>query len=441
MNNINNTIATVLPRLGISSLNAMQERFILESKKGQDIILLSPTGSGKTLAFLLPVLAKLSTEIKATQAIVITPSRELALQIEQVFRQMSTGFGVLCCYGGHAISLEKKSLQSNPALIIGTPGRLADLIDNQFIKTEHIHTLVLDEFDKSLEFGFSDDMSFIIRQLRHLKQRFLTSATESLDIPAFTGITHAARLDFLSDHSTLKGLSIKRVLSDDRDKLQTLYRLLCLPKVLPALVFCNHREASERISFFLSDNHIANEFFHGGKEQDDRERVLCKFRNGSCNVLISTDLAARGLDIPEIQSIIHYHLPVDESSFTHRNGRTARMMAEGTAYVILCDHEVDIPYLADYREVLRLPETTEQPAEPVWKTLCIGKGKRDKISKADVAGFLMQKGNISKEDIGRIEVKDFISYAAINKGKVKALLNTIGEQKIKGIKAKFWIEG
>jgi superfamily II DNA/RNA helicase len=400
----------------------------------KDIILVSPTGSGKTLAFLIPVLKILKEGNNSVQALVLTPSRELAIQIEQVFKSMNTGFKVSCCYGGHKMSIEKNNLTEPPALLIGTPGRILDHISRNNISTEGIHTLILDEFDKSLELGFREEMSAIIQTLNSVNKRILTSATKALEIPSFTGISEPFLLDFQTENMAPEGLTCNIVKSVHKDKLSALFQLLCLLDGESTLVFCNHREAAQRVSNSLTDSLVVNEYFHGGLEQHIRERVLGKFRNGSCNILVCTDLASRGLDIPDVKHVIHYHLPANEEGYIHRNGRTARMHAAGDSYLILSEDEAVPSYIKDELKIIELPETRILPPKPVWGTLYIGKGKKDKLNKVDIVGFLMQKGNLKKEEIGLIEVKDFFSYVAVKRTRIRELLRAVRDEKIKNKK-------
>lgn len=409
----------------------------VEANSTQDnIILLSATGSGKTLAFLLPVIKLLNPAGITTQALIIVPSRELALQIESVFKSMGTNLKVTCCYGGHLRETEENNLKQPPVLLIGTPGRLADHIRRGNITTDSIETLVLDEFDKSLELGFQDEMSFIIGSLKSIKKRILTSATEAIEIPAFIGMNDPVKLDFLNDTDEETGLTIKTLWSDGKDKLETLFRLLCMLGNRSTIIFCNHRESVERTSKFLKDKDIVNVFYHGALEQPERDAALCKFRNGTANVLVTTDLASRGLDIANIRYIIHYHLPGSEDIFTHRNGRTARMDASGTAILILSPEEKMPEYINAETEKIELPATIEVPDKPQWSTLFIAAGKKDKVNKIDIVGFLSNRGELKKEDIGLIEVKDFFSFVAVKKIKVSHTLQQIKDQKIKNKKVK-----
>ncbi len=426
----------ILSRLNIKALNEMQQASIATITEHNNVLLLSATGSGKTLAFLLPLVNTLRADKPTSQAIIIVPSRELALQIEMVFKSMGTGLKITCCYGGHKRETEENNLLQPPALLVGTPGRLADHIRRGNITVDTIETLVLDEFDKSLELGFLEEMSFIIGSLKGLNKRILTSATEAVEIPSFIGADDLVKLDFLGDKDSDTGLAVKTLLSDGKDKLETLFRLICMLGNRSTIVFCNHRESVERTSAFLKDKDIVNVFYHGAMEQQERDAALCKFRNGTSNVLVTTDLAARGLDIANIRYIVHYHLPGSEDIFTHRNGRTARMEASGTAILILSPEEKLPDYIDPSTEQIELPASAPIPDKPQWSTLFIAAGKKDKVNKIDIVGFLSNKGLLKKEDIGLIEVKDFFSFVAIKKIKMNETLRLIKEQKIKNKKVK-----
>lgn len=430
-------IRKVLENLKITALNEMQNA-ALNTDKQSDVILLAPTGSGKTLAFLLPLLGALDANVALVQALILVPSRELALQIEQVFKAMGNGFKVNCCYGGHSTKIERDNLSQPPALLIGTPGRIAHHLRQETFSTDKIETLILDEFDKSLEFGFQEDMSYIIRQLPSIKKRVLTSATQMQDIPSFTGVKYPVELNFLRNKSNIPDLKLKAVIVDGEDKLDALFSLICKIGNDATLIFCNHREAVDRISELLWQKGLVHDTFHGGMEQEDRERALLKFRNGSHRLLITTDLASRGLDIPEIEHVIHYQLPHNEEAFLHRNGRTARMHAKGTSYLILAPAELP-SYLNSMPEIEELSAKNILPKPSLWQTLYIAAGKKDKINKVDIVGLLLKKGALDKEDVGLIEVLDHTSYAAVKSNKIAKVVSLIKTEKIKNKKVKIEI--
>lgn len=435
----NYSLEAILSNLKIKSLNEMQIATLDAIQHERDVILLSATGSGKTLAYLLPVLEKLSPSNKNTQALIVVPSRELAIQIENVFKAMGTGIKITAAYGGHKREIEENNLIQPPALIVGTPGRLGDHIRRGNITIDDIKMLVLDEFDKSLELGFLEEMEFILSSLKNVEKKLLTSATPALEIPGFIELKNPLQINFLKDGDETERLEIKSVFSPEKDKSETLFKLLCFLGNRSAIVFCNHREAVERTSKILSEKGIHNEFYHGGMEQQQRDSALAKFRNGTTNILVTTDLASRGLDIANIRFIIHYHLPHSEDAFIHRNGRTARMEASGTAILILSEDEILPSYINEEVKKIDLPETVYLPEKPKWTTLFIGAGKKDKVNKIDIVGFLTNKGELKKEDIGLIEVKDFFSFAGIRKSRMNVLLNLIQGEKIKNKKIKMQV--
>lgn len=428
----------ILRNLQIEQLTPMQEAAREAYGENKDLVLLSPTGSGKTLAFMLPLVQALRTDVQGVQAVVLVPSRELALQIETVFKSMGTSFKAMSCYGGRPAMEEHRTMNGiNPAVIIGTPGRMNDHLRKQNFDARSVATLVIDEFDKCLEFGFHDEMAEVIGQLPSLKKRILLSATDAEEIPQFAGVGDGAslvKLDFLNPEALAPRLKLHRVLSPGKDKLETLYRLLCTLGGDSTLVFVNYRESVERVADYLQSKKFPCDAFHGGMEQTDRERALYKFRNGSSPVLVSTDLAARGLDIPGIDNVVHYHLPVNEEAFTHRNGRTARWEARGSSFLLLHSEERLPDYLPQDIPAFELPEQTPKPAKSRWATLYIGKGKKDKLNKIDIVGFLYKKGGLAKEDIGQVDVKEHYAFVAVRRDKMKQLLTLIRGEKIKGIK-------
>lgn len=431
-------LESIFQKLQITDMNQMQKSIYKASEKETDIVLLSPTGSGKTLGFLFPVLRNLESDKKGVQALIMVPARELALQIEQVFKAMGTDFKVSICYGGHDKKIEVNNLIEAPAVIIGTPGRIAYHLRNNNFDPKTIRTLVLDEFDKALELGFQEDMEFIISSLNQLKQRILTSATAMEDIPEFTGLKNEKVINFLKLSDNKPDIQLKKVMTIPEEKLDTLFNLICKIGNKRTLIFCNHRDAVDRISELLREKGIARETFHGGMEQDERERALLKFRNDSARILITTDLAARGLDIPEVESIVHYQLPPKEDAFIHRNGRTARMNAKGFAYLIMSEEE-NFPFIKNNTPEESVTGFTKVPERTPNQTIYISAGKKDKVNKVDIVGYLIKKGGLEKDDIGLIEVKDTTSYVAVNRKKTVELLKKLSSEKLKGKKVKMEI--
>ena len=434
---LNELQSAALAKLAITGLTPMQEEALSACRQHRDVILLSPTGTGKTLAYLLPLIERMQIGVAGVQAIVIVPSRELALQIDTVWRSMALPWKAMSVYGGRAAMDEHRSMKGiDPSLIIGTPGRLNDHLEKGNIDARAVTTLIIDEFDKCLELGFQGEMQEVIEKLPQVRNRCLTSATDMEEIPLFTGVRRPQKIDYLDAAQGESRVSTYIVHSESKDKLHTLYKLLCALGGGQAIVFCNHRESVDRVGGYLREQKLAHEVYHGGMDQELRERALYKFRNGSSNVLISTDLAARGLDIPEMQHVIHYHLPGSEDAYMHRTGRTARWDAEGSSYLIMHSEERVPEYLTAEIEDYVLPERASRPEPPQWTTLYIGRGKKDKINKVDVAGFLYKKGGLTRDDVGTIDVHDYYAYVSVSRSKVRQVLSFISGEKIKGMKTR-----
>lgn len=413
----------------------MQQQVLDSYKTDQDFVLLSPTGTGKTLAFSLLIAQRLQENYTGVQCLIIVPTRELALQIEQVLKKVMQGKKITCCYGGHSTKIERNTLKEAPAILIGTPGRISHHIEAGNFESAKVHTLVMDEFDKSLELGFQDQISFITAYLHGLNHRILTSATNMEELPAFTGVKDPIYVNFLNKEQSAPKLTYKKVTAPVQNKLKSLLQLLCKLGGQKVIIFCNHRDAVDHISELLEDRELIHDTFHGGLEQIDRELALLKFRNKSNQILITTDLAARGLDIPEVDAIIHYQLPNREDAFIHRNGRTARMEAEGTVYLLL-KPEDDFAYLPENVEEEDLTGNYPLPENTPYATLYFNAGKKDKINKIDIVGYLLNMDGISKADVGVIEIKDHEAYAAVDRKVAAQILKRSNIDKIKGRKIK-----
>ncbi|MDM1496920.1 DEAD/DEAH box helicase [Myroides odoratimimus] len=430
--------AEILKNLNIEALNEMQIKAFDAAQKNPNIILLSPTGSGKTVAFLMPLLEKLDPTVKGVQAVILVPTRELALQIEAVFKKMGTPFKINSCYGGHSTKTEIKNFSTPPAVLVGTPGRVAFHIEEFSFNTETVTSYVVDEFDKALEMGFQTDMDYIINSFEHISFRMLTSATALKKIPEFTGIENPERIHFLKKTEVMPDLTFSQVISTAEEKLETVIKLIGKIGKDTILIFCNHRDAVTRISETLTKKGVANSAFHGGMLQEDRERAIMKFRNKSCHILIATDLAARGLDIPEIGHVIHYQIPPKEDAFIHRNGRTARMKASGKAYVMITRDE-NIEFINPDMPIEDLEGNYTIDNKTDFKTIYISAGKKDKVNKGDIVGYLIKTGGLTKEDIGVIDVRDTQAFVAVNTKKVKALLTALVDTRLKNKRVKIEI--
>ena len=418
----------ILAKLNIHQLNPMQEEAVSVIETTTNTIILSPTGTGKTLAFSLPLLKTLISDSKEVQALILVPSRELAIQIEQVIRSMGSGYKVNAVYGGRPMSKDKIEIKHTPAILIGTPGRVLDHFNNERFSLKYIKTLVLDEFDKSLEDGFELEMKGIIGKLSNINKRILTSATQSLTVPGFVRLDKPTTINYLKE-KTVSKLTIKTVISKEKNKLKTLLELMQHIGNQPGIIFCNLRDSIGHVSAYLEKNKISHACFSGGMEQKDRERALIKFRNGTCQVLVATDLASRGIDISEMNYIIHYELPRHEEEFIHRNGRTARVNSKGTAYVLKWEKELLPEFIKNVKGINISKKATFKPQ--FWSTLFISGGRKDKISKGDIAGLFFKKGSLNKDQLGTIELKQDCAFVAIPMSIANELVKKLNNSRLK----------
>ena len=417
----------ILVKLGIEQLNPMQLDAIKSINNFLNNVLLAPTGSGKTLAFLLPILTLMEFELSEIQTLIVVPTRELTLQIEQVLRDMGSGFKVNAIYGGRTGQKDKIELRQPPAILIGTPGRIADRIRRGDVETNFITHLILDEFDKSLAFGFISEMKEIMGALPMLRKKTLTSATQQLEIPEYLRCKEPKILNYLKKSESK--LELKAIIAKGEKKLEALEEALGYLGDEPGIVFCNFKDTVGQVSDFLNEHKISNGCFSGNLDQMDRERTLIKFRNGSLRLIIATDLAARGLDIPRIKFIIHFELPYNQDEFTHRNGRTARMNKEGIAYVMQSKDERLPTFIAELPVVNW--EEKKSPSTSLWQTLFVSGGRKDKISKGDLVGFFIKKGLLGADQLGVIEIKHDCSFIGIQASDMKALIQRTTNQYLK----------
>lgn len=425
----------VIEKLDIT-LNEMQEatsKAILHSNK--DVIVLSPTGSGKTYAYLLPLIELLDPTKDEVQAVVLVPGRELAKQSANVVQNIKSGLRVMALYGGRPTMDEHREMRNvKPQIVFATPGRLNDHLDKENFESKTIQWLIIDEFDKCLEMGFQQEMQEVVDKLPMVKRRILLSATEADSIPKFINIGSNICIDYRNNEDeTSNRVQLNTVYSTKRDKLETLSDLLKYLGDKSSIVFLNYRESVIRTAIYLQEEGFSVSIFHGGLEQKEREAMLYQFSNGSTNILVSTNLGARGLDIPDVDNIIHYHFPENEDEYIHRVGRTARWDKCGNIYFLLGPDEQLPNYINQKVDVMELPDVlpTIKPAR--MSTLYIGKGKKDKISKGDIVGFLCKKAGVERMDIGKIDVMPRFSYVAVSRTKISQILKMTKGEKIKGI--------
>lgn len=425
-----------LENLKIDSVNEMQWRAVEHCRSGQGMVLLSPTGTGKTLAYLLPLLECVQPQMKKVQALIIVPTRELAKQVGEVWRSMKVGPQMAALYGGRPVEQEAAIFSgASPVLVVGTPGRLIDHLERGTFEVDECSRVVIDEFDKCLEMGFREEMEHLLALLPSVGARYLLSATDAVEIPLFAGTGCGERLDFREgSENPSERISFHTITTVPDEREQNLLRLICSFNGEPAIVFCNFRESVDEVRAFLAKNGVRCVGYHGALEQRDRELALYKFASSCVNVLVSTDIAARGLDIKDVKHVVHYQRAMSAEIFTHRNGRTARWEAGGAVYMFSYEGKELPDFVPSFISEYALPKkcVAQQPVQ--WAALYVGKGKRDKISRGDLAGFFIKKGGLRADEVGPIAVFDKYSYVAVKMNRMREVLKSVAGEKIKGIK-------
>lgn len=436
--NKKNIIDSIKRSLGFEELNPIQLSVL--SSEAQRIILLAPTGSGKTAAFAIALLKNLEPASGTLQGIVIAPSRELAIQTGEIIRKVATGYKVSVFYGGHQMSTEISSIEgAMPDIVVATPGRLLDHLQRGTISLRDMRAFIVDEYDKLLDLGFEDEIKKISKRFpRKISLILLASATEINPLPDYLCLENPEIIDFRERTENPKDrMQIVEVESPSRDKLDTLADiLLTLNPDDKVIVFVNHRESAERVYNFLTKKGFAAGLYHGGQEQRVREQAVDLFNNGSAPVLVATDLAARGLDIADVNSIIHYHLPTTPEAYTHRNGRTARVDAEGTVYYIISEGENIPEFIVADRRLYPNPPVAV-PSKPKLASIYLNAGKQQKISRGDIVGFLIGKAGLSADQIGKITIKDRSAIVAVPRELAGGILKKISGEKIKNKTVRF----
>lgn len=427
----------VTVRLGIESLNELQRDTLKawKSSSGSDLVIYSPTGTGKTLAFALCLIDALQPPMGKLQAVVIAPSRELVMQTAEILRSLALGYKVTPCYGGHDSSDEKASLAVTPDIIVATPGRLLDHQRRGNVDLSGANLLILDEFDKSLELGFEEEMRQLLRQMPQLRRRILASATVLDDVPDYVRLHQPHVINALGGvDRPAERTAVWRVECGKGNKPDTLVELLRSLDGGKSIVFTNYRESAESLHRHLREHGITAGLYHGALEQREREWAVAMLNNGSANVLVATDLAARGLDIFKVEHIIHYHLPVNEQAYVHRNGRTARIDATGNVYLITPEGSPLPDYVSVCKRFVLRPAS--QIPLPAMATLYFQAGKKEKLSRGDILGFIAGNGGIVAKAVGRIDVRDHYALAAIPRRVADHVLKSLQEHKIKGKKVR-----
>lgn len=424
-------IQKLLLNSGHENLLDLQKSTIGAFQENDHISVIAQTGSGKTLAFLLAGSQFLKKDQNEVQQLIIVPTRELALQVTEVFKSLGTGLKVTVCYGGHNAQDERNSLEQTPAVVIGTPGRLLDHLKRDYLYIGSCTSVIIDEFDKSLEFGFEKDMAKIRSYLPPQLKSIYVSATKMDRLPIEWQVSDLLPLDFTNESNESK---LKEWTVDTKDDtFEALFNCLCSFQMEQSVVFCNYREVVDDVVDRLRSRGIHCEAYHGALNQSERERSLIKFTQGSVHTLVCTDLGARGLDIENIRHVLHYQFPGSEPAFIHRNGRTARASKSGNAYLMAGDSQQAPEYIT-LPEDIYTPKKMDPPEAPKWISLYVAGGKKDKIRKLDIVGFLSKQGELKQDQIGKIDLMDRMAFVAIQRRGCNRILEKIEGVKLKGKK-------
>jgi ATP-independent RNA helicase DbpA len=445
---LSNELLTVLKELSYDSLTPIQAESIPHLLDGKDLIGQSKTGSGKTAAFALPILNKIQIKDQKLQALILCPTRELATQVVAEIRKLGRrleGLQVVSLVGGIPSREQAAALDKGAHIAVGTPGRVLDLMDRRRMEIDFIETVILDEADKMLEMGFEDELKAIMQELPKKRQTALFSATFPEGIQALSKQYQKNPVRVTIEGGDEDSLIEQFVYDSEPDhKSNTLMRILQQHPAQSTIIFCNMKATVKELSERFAEQKVGSGSLHGDLEQRERDTVMALFRNGSYRILIATDVAARGLDIKNLELVVNYDMPAQTETYVHRIGRTGRAGKAGMAVLI-----------ADPRDSMKIQEFEKavgqkmkrQPLgfknqhglskdlrEAAMATLSISGGRKDKLRPGDILGALTGEGGLKGEDIGKIEVQDKVSYVAISSKFAQIGFDRLRNGKIKGQK-------
>ena len=453
--NLHPALLTALAELNFTQPTPVQTLVLPPALEGQDVAGQAPTGSGKTAAYGLTVLQQIDTTSATMQALVLVPARELALQVRDALKKLGKhlpNLQVAAFYGGHSMREEMSDRKHQPHIVVATPGRMLDHLEQRTLIPSKLKVLVLDEADKLLELGFQEQMATIVSRLPQRRQTLLFSATmpDKVMVLVRSYLARARVLNVGGDQATTLPESLVlrgHVVNAADQKPAALYHILNQPDAGRALVFANTRDRVEELTRFLRGRGLAAEALHGKMLQTERDKAMLKLRNGSATVMVATDVAARGIDVSELDTVVQFDAPEQADTFQHRSGRTARAGAVGTAHLIVTPHEQSKlqswPAAATVQWAgLRppaLPTALPKAPRPTMVTLHVSAGKKEKISRGDLVGAFVGVGGVERDAVGRIEVFDHYSFVAVPEAQAEEVLAKMQGAKVKGKKVKIAI--
>ena len=421
---VNKKLLENIDSLGFSSMTPVQQKAIPIILEGSDLIAKSKTGSGKTIAFGIGILQSLDVKKFNIQFLVICPTRELCEQVATELRKLARlehNVKIVTIYGGESLGNQRRSLEKGAHIVVGTPGRIIDHIGKESIDLSHIQILVLDEADRMLDMGFYDDISYIKTKLPSKLQTLLFSATYPDDIKNLVAkVMHDPKTVTIEEDNEgyLKQLTCK---VNKEEKYEALKTILYSYRPDSVIIFCNTKVDVEEVTHKLYSDGFDTEYLHGGLEQNIRNEMLLMFANKSIPILVTTNLAARGIDIKDISLVINYDLPQDKEVYLHRVGRTARAGDEGISISLYSQN--DINQLDAIKELVKtdieeidlktLTYESKKPLLAKYTTLHLLAGKKEKIRAGDIVGTFIKTLGLDKDCIGNIDILQKDSYVAI----------------------------
>lgn len=433
-----------LNRLGYTSMTAIQQQALPAALNGQDVLGQAKTGSGKTAAFGIALLHGINPRFFGVQGLVMCPTRELSTQVADELRKLArfqANIKIVVLCGGVGIGPQIASLEHGAHIVVGTPGRIKDHLRKQTLNIDQVKTLVLDEADRMLDMGFSDDIHDIVAHTPNSRQTLLFSATYPDDIERMSAQFQrnpvAIKVASLHQQSTIEQHFI---LCERAQREEALRRALAHFNVQQAVVFCNTKQTTDEVAQCLKDWGYVALALHGDLEQRDRDQVYVQFRQGSANILVATDVAARGLDVSDLEAVVNYDLPRDPEVYVHRIGRTGRADKSGLAISITTDREDHLreaiaSQQSQHTALTALDELTQRPLNierPRWVSLCLSAGRKEKLRPGDILGALTNNGGISGQQVGKIDVLDYVAYVAVERPVARAALEHLQQSRIKG---------
>lgn len=444
---LNDALIKNLVSLNYQEMTAIQAQSLPHILANEDVIAQSKTGSGKTAAFTLGILEKIEAKHFSVQALILCPTRELADQVTKEIRKLARtihNIKVLTLCGGTPFSPQASSLEHGAHIIVGTPGRIGDHLSRGTLKLNQLNTLVLDEADRMLEMGFQSEIEHIVEQTPKQRQTLLFSATFPSQIKTISKriMSNPEMIQVTSTHDDSVIKQHFYQVDNNQQRLIALRLLLLMHQPEASIIFCNTKKDVRDVTDELYDNGFSVIELHGDLEQRERDQTMVRFTNKSASILVATDVAARGLDIDNINLVINYHIALDSEIHIHRIGRTGRAGNQGIACSLYTDKEsFKVAQLGDYLNKIIESEPlpprellTKEPTLAVMKTLQIDAGKKQKIRPGDILGALTGKNGIEGKQVGKIQIFDNWAYVAVNSNVSNIALKKLSNGKLKGRK-------